>query len=66
MYIQRNPDGSLPRVHPFIPTFVVVCRNGRRVYHVVESAIRQFMAENAGNIAGFYLVRGGRTITLPF
>lgn len=65
MCIPRNPDGSLTRLHPYAPTYVVVLRNGRRVYHDVEPRIRAFMSIHIREVVGFYLVNRGRSVALP-
>lgn len=63
--LQRNPDGSLTRLHPYAPTYILVMRDGRRIYHDVETSIRLRIEEERGNVTALYLVRNGRTITLP-
>jgi hypothetical protein len=63
--LQRNPDGSLTRLHPYAPTYILVMQDGRRIYHDVETSIRLRIAEERGSVAAFYMVNRGRTITLP-
>ena len=65
MYIPRNPDGTLKHVHPFAPTFIIVCRNGRRIYDVREPFIRAYIAANLASVSGLFLVKCGRSVAIP-
>ena len=65
MSIPRNPDGTLRGLHPYAPTFILVMRDGRRIYHDAEKSIRTRLAIERNGVVGFYVVNRGRTIALP-